>query len=108
MYVNEVMWFGLKVLKRKKEEHLKNKKSILEKSSLEKLIAQDEEKLKEMKSNASKTSENKFSYGQAAGLKDDLDVDDNDVGKFSNGMRWLHGGWFPTSYAPSKFRVYLA
>lgn len=77
----------LKVLKRKKEENLKSKKSILEKSSLEKLIAQDEEKLKEMKkTNASKTSENKFSYGQAAGLKDDLDVDDNDVGKFRNGM----------------------
>lgn len=66
---------------------MKSKKSILEKSSLEKLIAQDEEKLKEMKkTNASKASEDKFSYGQAAGLKDDLDVDDNDVGKFSNGM----------------------
>ncbi|XP_054269204.1 cytochrome P450 4g15-like [Macrosteles quadrilineatus] len=71
-----------KVLKRKKEEHLNTKKSILEKSSLEKLIAQDEEKLKEAKQKASKApSEAKFSFGQAAGLKDDLDVDDNDVGE---------------------------
>lgn len=70
-----------KVLKKKKEEHLKNKNSILEKSSLEKLIAQDEEKLKEAKAKASKTSDDQYSFGQSGGLKDDLDVDDNDVGE---------------------------
>lgn len=62
---------------------MKNKKTILEKSSLEELIAEDEKKLKEAKEKSSKsTDENKFSFGQAAGLKDDLDVDDNDIGMY--------------------------
>lgn len=82
------------VLKKKKEEHLKTKKSILEKSSLEKLIAQDEEKLKEAKQKASKSpSEAKFSFGQAAGLKDDLDVDDNDVGESVKHCVPIYNNW---------------
>lgn len=57
---------------------MKNKNSVLEKSSLEKLIAEDEAKLKE--ASTKKTSDAQYSFGQSGGLKDDLDVDDNDVG----------------------------
>jgi len=35
----------------------------------------------------SKSEDTGMSFGQSAGLKDDLDVDDNDVGKFPNNFK---------------------
>lgn len=55
-----------KVIKRKKEEYKSGKRNFIDTSSLPKT----EERKSEM-----------FSFGQPVGLKDDLDVEDNDVGE---------------------------
>lgn len=72
-----------KVLKMRKEEYLKNQDNDKLNETSDSKILSSEAKTKE----ASKQKETKidesgsFSFGQSAGLKDDLDVEGNDVGE---------------------------
>lgn len=58
-----------KVIARKKQEFKSGKRNIIEES------------MQNGNANTKNTSVEGLSFGQAAGLKDDLDVDDNDVGE---------------------------
>uniref|UniRef100_A0A1B6D2F5 Cytochrome P450 n=1 Tax=Clastoptera arizonana TaxID=38151 RepID=A0A1B6D2F5_9HEMI len=64
-----------KVLKKKKEDFNKNKNNMTGMTRLEEIIKEEKPVEKET------SSDEKFSYGASAGLKDDLDVDDNDIGE---------------------------
>jgi cytochrome P450 family 4 len=64
-----------KVLKIRKEDFRKNGNKLVGFN----LINQTEEETK--KADNAKEDNSKFSFGQSKGLKDDLDVDDNDVGE---------------------------
>lgn len=65
----------MQVLKKKKEDYIKNKDNITGTTMLQEIIKEEIKPVeKEILTNE------KFSYGQSAGLKDDLDVDDNDIG----------------------------
>lgn len=65
--------FFLQVIKKKKEEFKSGKTSAP--------ITEHTEIPSEETVNKSTTSVEGLSFGQSAGLKDDLDVDDNDVGQ---------------------------
>lgn len=71
--------FIFKVIKQKKEDLQKN----VGNSSLYKIIAGNDDELEKNKEELKQMSQEQFSYGQVAGLKDDLDYQDNDVGMFS-------------------------
>lgn len=72
-----------KVLKRKKEEYIKNKNSLTANTPVVSATVESnvEEKKEVKNAKEVKSVSDKYSFGQSAGLKDDLDVDDNDVGE---------------------------
>lgn len=71
---NNNNYFFEQVIKKKKEEWNSGVKSISTVPDLN-------EKVETPVSKSSEKAATAHSFGQAAGLKDDLDVDDNDVGK---------------------------
>lgn len=77
-----------KVLKKKKEDYLINKNNlttskqpIVTSSASKPSTEKDQQPKKETKTESTANESTNFSFGQSSGLKDDLDVDDNDVGE---------------------------
>uniref|UniRef100_A0A6M2DFY9 Putative cytochrome n=1 Tax=Xenopsylla cheopis TaxID=163159 RepID=A0A6M2DFY9_XENCH len=73
-----------KVIRNKKEEFAKGTRGSLATNTYEELARKMREKDDDSKdkiSNGKTTTVEGLSFGQSAGLKDDLDVDDNDVGE---------------------------
>jgi cytochrome P450 family 4 len=66
-----------KVLKIRKDQYEKNGKTLMPR-----IVKKEESEAKEKRAETSVKTDDKYSFGQSAGLKDDLDVDDNDVGEF--------------------------
>lgn len=73
-------YFFLKVLKKRKEEILKRKRSILEMSNLSSSLNRGDGNVSKIELQESEKIDDELSFGQSAGLKDDLDLDNN-VGK---------------------------